>query len=432
MRCPGCRASWTSTASAWRLAAADLETPGARYRKGKRPEKDPLVPAHDRAPHLDRPSRTALRRVGHAARVSGGHLSDAAIRLRPSGLPKTFGANQTRGAGPYGYSGYLGGPIDRMTWNEYDARMNRRLLSLGLVTLIGTPLAALGQHSQSDDRLNPMIKLHEQGLPVFGLQAPGGRDGASPAQRAAETLGFIWTDYVYDGSMEAAVEELLPSFLEYVEAMGAAGASARTHPLVVKTPKIALRGAAAINNISRQLNAGASGIVFVGVESAEEVRRGLAAMRFRSKGGTRPDDVGDAPAYWGLTEMEYRTRADPWPLNPDGELINWAIVESLEGLQNVREIAAVEGLGVLFAGANTLREVFSTTGAGGEWILDDVRWEGAIQKVLAACHEFHLPCGYPPNENDVEERLRQGFSVFLGAGERGFTTIDIGRRAAGR
>ena len=200
MRCPGCRASWTSTASAWRLAAADLETPGARYRKGKRPEKDPLVPAHDRAPHLDRPSRTALRRVGHAARVSGGH----------------------------------------------------------------------------------------------------------------------------------------------------------------------------------------------------------------------------------------RTRADPWPLNPDGELINWAIVESLEGLQNVREIAAVEGLGVLFAGANTLREVFSTTGAGGEWILDDVRWEGAIQKVLAACHEFHLPCGYPPNENDVEERLRQGFSVFLGAGERGFSTIDIGRRAAGR
>ncbi len=304
-----------------------------------------------------------------------------------------------------------------MTWNEYDARMNRRLLSLGLVTLIGTPLAALGQHSQSDDRLNPMIKLHEQGLPVFGLQAPGGRDGASSAQRAAETLGFIWTDYVYDGSMEASVDELLPSFLEYVEAMGADGASARTHPLVVKTPKIARRGTAAINNISRQLNAGASGIVFVGVESAEEVRRGLTVMRFRSKGGTRPDDVGDAPAYWGLTEMEYRTRADPWPLNPDGELISWAIVE---------------GLSLLFAGANTLREVFSTTGAGGGRILDEVRWEGAIQKVLAACHEFHLPCGYPPNENDVEERLRQGFSVFLGAGERGFSTIDIGRRAAGR
>ena len=39
--------------------------------------------------------------------------------------------------------------------------------------------------------------------------------------------------------------------------------------------------------------------MFVGVESADEVKPGLAAMRFKSKGGTRPDDVGDGAGVSG-------------------------------------------------------------------------------------------------------------------------------------
>ena len=101
--------------------------------------------------------------------------------------------------------------------------------------------------------------------------------------------------------------------------------------------------------------------MFVETESADEVRAGIAAMRFKSKGGTRPDEVGMAPAYWGMTEAQYKQKADLWPLNPDGELVNWTIVESKEGLAHVREIAAVKGIGVLWPGAGTLRGVFSTT-----------------------------------------------------------------------
>ncbi len=47
------------------------------------------------------------------------------------------------------------------------------------------------------------------------------------------------------------------------------------------------------------------------VRSAEEARMGLDAMRYMSEGGTRPDRVGDAPAYWDMTESEYRAKADP-------------------------------------------------------------------------------------------------------------------------
>jgi len=301
-------------------------------------------------------------------------------------------------------------------------------------------------------RLNPVIDLLEHGKPVFGLYAPSnrrGRGGAaapapetpskSPLELARDALAYESSDYIFDGSMEGGLDRGFPNFAEFVKGMQEAGPLSKTpflhftHPLVVKTPMIAPDPAKAIENISRQLNVGVSGIVFVGVESADEVRQGLAAMRFKAQGGTRPDDVGSAPAYWGMTDAQYRQKADLWPLNPDGELMNWTIVESKAGLAHVREIAAVKGISVLFPGAGTLRGVFSTTSADGQRVLDEAGWEGAIQQVLAACKEFKVPCGYPATANDIEMRMKQGFSVFvINWGDAGFKTVDIGRRVGGR
>jgi 4-hydroxy-2-oxoheptanedioate aldolase len=171
----------------------------------------------------------------------------------------------------------------------------------------------------------------------------------------------------------------------------------------------------------------------VGVESPDEVKAGIAAMRFAAAGGTRPDNVGSAAKLWGLSDAEYRAKADVWPLNPHGELVNFTIVESKAGLDRVREIAAVPGIGVLFPGAGTLRGVFSSTDANGQRVVDQEAWEAAIQKVLAACKEFNVACGYPANENDIELRMKQGFSVFvIGWGEAGFRAVEIGRKVAGR
>ena len=144
------------------------------------------------------------------------------------------------------------------------------------------------------------------------------------------------------------------------------------------------------------------------VESAEEAKAGVDAMRFKSKGGTRPDgDVGNAPAVWGMTEAQYRAKADVWPLNPQGELVNFTVVESKAGLAKVREIAAVKGIGVLFPGAGTLRGVFSTTDANGQRVTDTKAWEDAIQTVLAACKEFRS-LRLSRGEADIEMRMKQG------------------------
>jgi 2-keto-3-deoxy-L-rhamnonate aldolase RhmA len=153
--------------------------------------------------------------------------------------------------------------------------------------------------------------------------------------------------------MEGGVDRAIGGVTEFVNATADAGALTKTpfprfaHPLIVKAPKIAPDLAHGAADVSRELNLGVSGIMFVETESAEEVRAGIAAMRFRSKGGTRPDDVGMAPAHWGMNDAKYKQKADLWPLNPDGGLGKWPIVESKEGLAHVREIAQVKGIGVL-------------------------------------------------------------------------------------
>jgi len=323
-------------------------------------------------------------------------------------------------------------------------------LMLGVIAVAAVADSALAQQPKA--RLNPIVELLEKKQPVFGLYAPANRrvrPGESapatadapktPMQLAVEALGNTTADYVFDGSMEGNYDAAFPTFAQFVLGMKDAGALHRNpflrlhHPLMVKTPEIAPDAAKATERIGKQLNLGVSGIVFVSVESADEVRAGLAAMRFKSKGGTRSDDVGAAPAYWGMSENEYREKADLWPLNPNGELVNFTIVESKAGLAKVREIAAVKGIGALFPGAGTLRGVFTTTDANGQRVFDEKGWEGAIQQVLAACKEFNVPCGYPANANDIETRMKQGFSVFvIGWGEQGFKAVDIGRKVAGR
>jgi len=352
----------------------------------------------------------------------------------------------------------------------------RALIGLLSVVIVGGSVAG-----QSGRHLNPMVDLLSAKKAVFGLGLPsaprgggpggnrGGGGGAAaagattptpetpppppPIELAKNAITHPEADYFFSGSMEGGVDRGLPALTAMADAIVEAGGIAKKPyphllvPINVKTPNISRPDQPAdpaqyIPNISKQLNVGVTTISFVMVDSAEELRQGIAAMRFKSKGGTRPDDIGNAAKYWGLTDAEYRKKADVWPLNKDGELVAWAIVETKEGLANVREIAQVKGLGVLVPGAGTLGGVFRKVDAEGKPVLDangrpmrdDVAWEAAIQKVLAACKEFKVPCGYPVSENDVETRMQQGFNVAIlqSFADPSFRAVAKGRQLSGR
>ena len=336
------------------------------------------------------------------------------------------------------------------------------------VVALGVSLAGQGKH------LNPVVDLLASRTPVFGTAMPtaggggggnrggGGAAGAAaatpapapaapktPLDLAKDALAHPDIDYFFTGSMERAVSTgrnggpgPVVAFAEFANAVVEAGGirKGRILPLAAKTPNISnaerpADPAVYIPNISAQLNAGVSIFNFVEVDNPEEISKGIAAMRFASKGGTRPDAVGDAPKYWGLSEKEYREKADVWPLNPNGELLAWAIIETKEGVEKVRDIAQVPGLSAVIVGAGTLGGVYSTTNPdGSRGPRDNEAWEAAIQKILAACKEFKKPCGYPAYDNDIEARIKQGFDVFIiqNFGERGFKAVEIGRKVSGR
>jgi len=366
-----------------------------------------------------------------------------------------------------------------------------------LVAVIVTLLTGLVVFAQTSGKhFNPMVDLLQQHKPVFGVYLPsaanlpgaaprgqgargeGGRgrggykvaDGYPPQETpcgeedmknrapvAAATADDTKTqteiaklalthheeDYLFSGAFEGGADKPLPVFTELMKGLSANGVVSKTPtphivPLMLKAPKVGCDLKKTVDNISKELNIGASGLMFPHTQSAKELQAGLAAMRFKSKGGTRPDDAGIAPSIWGMTAQQYKDKADVSSMNPNGELVNFTIVEDKEGLAHVREIAAVKGIGVLWPGAGTLGGVFWKDDGKGNWTRDDEAWEKSIQQVLAACKEFNVPCGYPSNNWDdprggMEKRMKQGFSVFVsGWGDPAFSAISQGKKAAGR
>ena len=178
--------------------------------------------------------------------------------------------------------------------------------------------SCMSGQAQTRQRLNPMIDLLEQKKPLFGVYWPGNPQGRRGGPPPADAVMKPPADWAKDAlayqqrrlpvqrqhgrrrrSRDRRRHRLRQGDRRRRRARPRRRSRASPHPLMVKTPKIAPDTARRRHNISRELNLGVSGIMFVETESAAEVQAGINAMRFKSKGGTRPDDVGTAPAILG-------------------------------------------------------------------------------------------------------------------------------------
>jgi 4-hydroxy-2-oxoheptanedioate aldolase len=131
------------------------------------------------------------------------------------------------------------------------------------------------------------------------------------------------------------------------------------------------------------------------------------------RGSTRREPVGirgygtaAASWAWGLSAAEYERRADVLPLNPDGDLLAIAMIESVEGLKNLDEIASVPGVGALFLGAGSdLSRSLGVPASSPEL-------EAAFQQVLKACKSHKVACGITATSgNDVARRVKEGWNI---------------------
>ena len=142
---------------------------------------------------------------------------------------------------------------------------------------------------------------------------------------------------------------------------------------------------------------------------------------------------GDAPAfaarYWGLSEQEYRTRADVWPLAPDGELLAVIMVEDRRAIDNLPAmLEQVEGIGAVLIGEGDL-----SADLGHPRQYDHPTVASAIREVVAICGDHDVAVGHAHvDRGNVDEVLEQGYRLLMVARETTFHALDRGLELAGR
>ena len=283
---------------------------------------------------------------------------------------------------------------------------------LGLVAFlaIAAPL-----HAQDEDtpapRINKFVELMENDKPAFGVFSSkvSVRNGANMANSG---LDFVIIDLEHTPYDITRLEGYLLGMINKRDIL-TNGLQQRTSPFI----RVPAAGREQMQFIIKQvLDLGPVGLVVPHVDTAEDARAMVQASRFpQLKGSTdyepqgkRGVGYGWAARYWGLSGSEYAARADLWPLDPKGELALWLMIETADSIKNIREIAAVPGIGGLFIGPSDLAFSLGVP-------LGDPAVEMAIGKVIAAAKESGVPLGTLCGRSQVEKRLAQGFR-FLAVG----------------
>jgi len=104
--------------------------------------------------------------------------------------------------------------------------------------------------------------------------------------------------------------------------------------------------------IQQALAAGAHGILLCNAESPEAAKIMVEASRYPfapvapglNQGFRGNGSQSYASKIWGLTPAEYLQRAEPWPLNPDGEIILGVKIENPRADANVESTVRVPGI----------------------------------------------------------------------------------------
>jgi 4-hydroxy-2-oxoheptanedioate aldolase len=297
------------------------------------------------------------------------------------------------------------------------ARRPRALVSCGMFT--GMLLAALflfvrGFSAQQNEplHLNPAIEKLAHGQPMIGGQTD---DMSLQNCRAIARFDF---DYEYVDMEHGALNfDALAYCIAASVDKAAALKKGNAQPKVALFARFPPYGRDLQANdwiVKQALDMGLMGIIFNGVDNKEQMTQLIRFMRYPqaetskypSPAGLRGYSPANAAFVWGVSTTEYLQHADVWPLNPQGDLLAIAMIETAEGLKNVNEIAAVPGVGAIFIGVGG--DLHQYLGVA----QDSPQLEAARQTILAACKAHNVACGITTaNQAETDKRLKEGWRM---------------------
>lgn len=281
-------------------------------------------------------------------------------------------------------------------------------------------------------RLNGVIKVLEEGQSAFTCFAQP--DTESAVSLSAAPYDGIVFEMEHNPWDIRALKDGLQYMLNRRQIVAGGSIAPQVTPIV----RIPPNGVEQNSWVAKQaLDLGVYGIVWPHISTVDQAYNAVAACRYpRLKtaplyepAGLRGDAPGTAARYWGLTQQEYYTKADVWPLNPQGEILAILMIEDTVGIANLRDILKnVPGIGVILIGEGDL-----TQELGVPRQYDHPSAVEAMAQVVATCKEMNVPVGHPHVGNDnIERVVSQGFRFLMAAPERRYDAVTKGRQLTGR
>jgi 4-hydroxy-2-oxoheptanedioate aldolase len=185
------------------------------------------------------------------------------------------------------------------------------------------------------------------------------------------------------------------------------------------------------------LDLGAYGIVWPHVSTVDQAYNAVASCRYpRLKSAPRYEPAGargDGPTgavrYWGLTQQEYYTKADVWPLDPQGEILVILMIEDTVGIANLDDmLKKVPGIGVILIGEGDLSQEL-----GYPRQYEHPKVLEAMAHIVETCKKHNVPVGHPHvDANNVERILNQGYRFLMAGPTRSFAGLEKGLQLSGR
>ena len=294
-----------------------------------------------------------------------------------------------------------------------------------LVSMSGDRIAAQTV-SSTPKRINKAIELLEQGQPVYYATARAGagyEDGKKMAQTPSDYINYEMEHGTFD--MRA-----LREFMRGLVDGGPTKSGHRTPAVIVTLPVLGLDEASMRANywvVQQVLAAGVHGVLLCHARVPEAARVMVEASRYPfapkvaglDQGFRGSGSQGYAAQIWGIPANEYLRKADPWPLNKEGEILLGVKIEDSYALTNAEKTTKVPGIAFAEWGPGDMGfwlVGLPPAGGGDDFPPVMLQARARVLKATQAATIFFLnTC----NDRTVEQMIKEGVMICTGGYEVG-------------
>ena len=298
-----------------------------------------------------------------------------------------------------------------------------------------------GDPNDKPKRINKMIELLEAGQPVYDISVTGAGydEGKELAQAHYDLIQYQMEHGPFDPIR-------LREFMQGLVDGGPTKSGHRTPTVIATLPVLGLDEVTVRVNhwvIEQVLGAGVHGLMLCHARTPGAVKMFVASARYQfDREGLKDDMIpeglrgsgsqGYAAGIWGISGTEYLERADPWPMNPNGEIILSLKLEDKHALANVEQIAVIPGIAwaewgpgdqaMSLKGLEYLKSGGSRAAHGqgsgapapnvlGLPMLPDAELEAARTRIFSALKANNIFILHSSNMDNLEQLIKAGIMV---------------------